>query len=78
MHTYVGQPVSTLFAKLGLPTAEQTIAGRKVYVWSTSNFVEGTNYGCKFRVNVDPQDVIVGGDRDGNNAGCSVFASRLQ
>jgi len=78
LHAYSGQPASALFSKLGLPTAEQTIAGRKVYIWTTSNFVEGTNYGCKLRVNVDPHDNIVGGDWDGNNGGCAVFASRLQ
>ena len=78
LHDYHGKPASALFSKLGLPTAEQTIAGHKVYIWTTSNFVEGTNYGCKVRVNVDAQDNIVGEDWDGNNGGCAVFASRLQ
>lgn len=77
LHGYSGKPASALFSKLGLPTAEQTIAGHKVYIWTTSNFVEGTNYGCKLRVNVDAQDNVVGGDWDGNNGGCAVFASRL-
>lgn len=33
---YKGKPIDSLVAKLGFPNAEQTIMGRKVYVWSTS------------------------------------------
>ena len=45
---------------------------------SLADRIEGANHGCKLRVNVDPQDIIVGGAWDGNNGGCAVFASRLQ
>jgi hypothetical protein len=31
-----------VIAKLGMPTSESMIAGKKVYVWITQNFVEGT------------------------------------
>jgi DNA-binding protein Fis len=31
-----------VIAKLGMPTSESRIAGKKVYVWITQNFVEGT------------------------------------
>ena len=36
MAGYRGQPVSALIDKLGIPTEERVIAGRKVYIWSTS------------------------------------------
>ena len=42
--TYTGQPANVLIAKLGFPSREDNIAGRKVYVWTTSNFIDGTNY----------------------------------
>jgi hypothetical protein len=32
----VGQPVDVAVQKLGMPTSEQTIMGRKVYVWSNT------------------------------------------
>jgi hypothetical protein len=32
---YVGQPVSSLVDRLGYPSGEQSIMGRKVYVWRT-------------------------------------------
>ncbi len=32
----VGQPIDHVVAKMGLPTSEQTIMGRKVYVWTNS------------------------------------------
>ena len=78
MTAYIGQPASVLFAKLGLPTSEQTIAGQKVYIWTTSNFIEGTNYACKLRAIVDSHDIITSFDGDGNQGGCAGFASRLQ
>lgn len=33
---YFGRPAEALISRLGLPDAEQTLAGRRVYVWSTS------------------------------------------
>jgi hypothetical protein len=58
MVPYQGQPVSLLIAKLGYPTDQQIIAGNKVYIWTTSNFVEGTNYACRIRAILNSQDII--------------------
>lgn len=33
---YAGRPIGDLIARLGMPSAEQSIMGQKVYVWSTS------------------------------------------
>lgn len=77
MNPMVGQPISVVTAKLGFPSDQRTIAGKKVYVWSTSNFVEGTNYKCEIRVIVDEHDMIIHWDSDGNLGGCERFASRL-
>jgi hypothetical protein len=78
MNEYIGQPASVLFNRLGLPISEQTVAGRKVYIWTRSNLVEGTNYGCKIRAIVDAQDIITSFDWEGNEGGCGVYASRLR
>jgi hypothetical protein len=77
MPQYVGQPASALFAKLGYPTAEQTVAGSKVYIWSTTSLVDGTSYECKIRAIVDSRDIITSWDGEGNQGGCGRYASRL-
>jgi hypothetical protein len=76
MGSLVGQPLDAAIAKLGVPTSESTIAGRKVYVWVTQNFVEGTAYRCQIRV-VMKGDVTGSFDWDGNNAGCLRYAAIL-
>ena len=35
MQPMIGRPASYIFAKLGLPDAEDVVAGRKFYVWGT-------------------------------------------
>ena len=30
-----GQPLSVVIAKIGLPTDERIVAGKKVYIWGT-------------------------------------------
>jgi hypothetical protein len=77
MTPYTGQPVSALFAKLGYPTAEQTLAGNKVYIWANTRFVEGTSYQCKIRAIVDSREIITSWDYEGNEGGCSQYAYRL-
>jgi hypothetical protein len=77
MNGAVGQPVSVVVAKLGFPTEDRVIAGQKVYIWSTSNFVEGSNYHCKIRAILDEHDMIASWDMDGNEAGCARYASKL-
>jgi hypothetical protein len=33
---YSGRPIEDLVARLGYPNAEQTVMGRKAYIWNTS------------------------------------------
>lgn len=54
------------------------VAGSKVYVWTTANLVDGTNYGCTIRAILDSQDVIVKWDFQGNEGGCENYASMLR
>src|SRR5262249_31735293 len=46
----IGQPLDAAIAKLGVPTEERTIAGRKVYIWFSGTFDEGTQLKCQIRV----------------------------
>jgi hypothetical protein len=77
MNSVVGQPVSAVIAKMGLPTEDRMIAGKKVYIWSTSNFVEGTNYKCQIRAVLDDKDIVTSWDYDGNEGGCGRFVTKL-
>jgi hypothetical protein len=77
MTAYVGQPVSVVINKLGFPTAEQTIAGVKVYVWRTYRLVEGSSRDCTIRAIVDAHDIITRWDLDGNQSGCMNYALML-
>jgi hypothetical protein len=76
-NSVVGKPVSAVIAKLGLPTEHRVIAGRKVYISSTSNFVEGTNCKCQIRAILDDKDIITSWDYDGNEGGCGSFITKL-
>lgn len=78
MPSYIGQPVNVLIARLGFPTAEQTVAGQKVYIWTTGRLIEGTTYDCKIRAIVGPQDLIISWDYEGNEGGCANYARRLR
>src|SRR3979490_2176961 len=75
--SYRGQPVSAIIDKLGIPSDERVIAGRKAYIWANSNFVEGTNYKCQIRAVIDDQNTIVSTDFEGNQGGCAGFAAKL-
>lgn len=77
MPTYVGQPASVLIDKLGYPTRQDNVAGRKVYIWSIANMVDGTNYGCTIRAIIDDQEVVINWDYQGNEGGCSHLAAKL-
>ena len=105
MQPMLGQPASQVFEKLGIPDAEDVVAGRKFYVWKTEDSGSillpqlntgsvYTGYGtstytytsyvpivyshaCKFRVFVDAKDLITTYDFEGNEGGCSTFASQL-
>ena len=74
---YMGQPVSALFGRLGYPTRQDQIAGRKVYIWATGGTTEGTSYSCTIRVFVDAQDIIVSQDESGSWHGCGGYVQAL-
>ena len=61
----VGQPLSAAITKLGVPTEERTIAGNKVYIWTTSTVFEGTQAQCTIRA-IMKGDVIGSFDWEGN------------
>src|SRR5262245_124316 len=73
----VGQPLDAAIAKLGLPTTEQTIAGRKVFVWFRDYVVEGTQRKCQIRV-IMSGNVIGSFDFDGNEGQCLHYAALLR
>jgi len=77
MASFAGHPVSAAIDKLGFPTEQAEIAGRKVYIWSSRNFVEGTSYQCKIRAILDDHEIITNWDYEGNEGGCMRFASKL-
>jgi hypothetical protein len=78
MGAYVGQPASVLIGRLGFPTRQDNVAGRKVYVWTAGQMVEGTSYACTIRAIVDDQDVINTWDYQGNEGGCRNYAAMLR
>jgi len=70
----VGQPLDAAIAKLGIPSSEAVIADKKVYIWSTRNVIEGTEYKCQIRA-IMSGDVIGSFDWEGSN--CGRYASKL-
>jgi hypothetical protein len=79
---YRGQPASALIAKLGIPTDEKTVAGRKLYVWAPTphlvvNQYGGGQYYCTIRAAVDANDIITSVDYEGNLGGCGDYMTRL-
>jgi len=73
-----GQPVSIVVAQLGLPN--EVVAGRgrrKVYIWSTNNFVDGTNCRCQFRATLDDKDIILFWHSDGSLGSCERLADKF-
>jgi hypothetical protein len=73
----IGQPLSAAIERLGFPTEERTIAGMKVYVWTTSTILEGTQSQCTIRA-IMKGDVIGSWDWEGNEGRCSGYAQSLQ
>jgi len=62
----IGQPASAIIAKPELPTDEKTIAGQKVYIWSTSHSIEGgARHFCRIKSSVDQNEIIKTYDWEG-------------
>ena len=92
--TTVGQPVSAVVDRLGMPTSETTIMGQKVYVWTEQ--VQDVDYApligasrltlipvatsgvCSIRVAVDEAGIVRRVDHQGDNAVCSNYARRMR
>jgi hypothetical protein len=73
----IGQPVSVVIDRLGVPTEERTIAGMKVYIWTTGTIWKGTEYKCTIRA-IMSGDVIRSFDWEGDEVRCSEYAQSLQ
>jgi hypothetical protein len=72
----IGQPLSAAIERLGVPTEERTIAGTKVYVWTTSSAVfRGNQSKCTIRA-IMKGDVVGFFDWE-DDAGCSQYAQML-
>lgn len=84
MPKYIGKPVENLVARLGMPNKEQTIMGRKVYVWSTSFGYIGISTGasttlaCTLQVTADDAGNVRRYDLSGNNGACEQFSNGLK
>lgn len=76
MNRLVGQPITAVIERLGVPTQEQMIAGQKVYTWFSGTFDEGTQLKCVIRVMMNG-DVVGRWDFEGNNGYCMRYARRL-
>jgi hypothetical protein len=73
----IGQPLSAAIGRLGIPTEERTIAGTKVYVWTTSMISQGTQSKCTIRA-IMKGDVIGSWDWEGTEDLCGGYAQSLQ
>jgi hypothetical protein len=74
---FVGQPANELMAKLGLPTRQDQIAGKKVCVRSKSGASDGTTYPCTIRATLGDKDIIENIDWSGNEDPCEDYAIKL-
>ncbi|WP_158813992.1 hypothetical protein [Methylocapsa sp. S129] len=76
-----GQPAQAVIKKLGEPNETSESAGERVYIWSTSDgsALAGDAVGlhCTVKVFVDKGDRVAHYDFNGNVAGCSHYAHRL-
>jgi hypothetical protein len=79
-----GQPAKDAIKKLGAPNDSQTIAGEKVYVWTSGNTktlvgdpASMIDFQCTVRVFVDKDENITHYDFKGNVGGCARYAHQL-
>ena len=49
MTSMEGRPINAVIEKLGFPDDERVIAGKKIYIWSTSRLEEGSSRTCRVR-----------------------------
>jgi hypothetical protein len=73
----VGQPIEAAIAKYGVPSDEKTVAGRKIYTWSSSQLSRGTEEKCELRA-VVTGNVISSFETSGNGLYCLQYEARLR
>jgi hypothetical protein len=75
---FVGQPVSAVAVKLGIPTEEHEIDGTRLYVWSSAaDRGESAQGNCTIRATVRG-DVIGSLDWEGTEGQCASYALMLK
>jgi hypothetical protein len=79
-----GQPLSVVIAKIGLPTDERTVAGKKVYIWGTpaqepakEPAKESREKKCQIQATMNG-DVIGSFGYEGDESLCERYAARLR
>jgi hypothetical protein len=74
-----GQPLSVVIAKIGVPSDERTVAGKKVYIWGPPEPLQkgSKEKGCQFRATMNG-DVIESFDYEGDEKLCQRYAERLR
>jgi hypothetical protein len=75
-----GQPLSVVIAKIGLPTDERTVAGKKVYIWGTpaqEPAKEPREKKCQIQATMNG-DVIESFAYEGDESLCERYAARLR
>src|SRR5450755_3742027 len=64
-----GQPLGVVIAKIGVPSDERTVAGKKVYIWGPPEPLQkgSKEKGCQFRATMNG-DVIESFDYQGDES----------
>jgi hypothetical protein len=75
---FVGQPVSAVTAKIGIPTEEHEVGGARLYVWSSAADRGESSQGvCTLRATVRG-DLIGSFDWEGTEGQCADYALMLK
>jgi hypothetical protein len=74
---FIGQPVSAVSTKLGIPTEEQEIGGARLYVWSSAEFRDNPKGKCTIRAIV--RGGVIGSlEWEGTEGQCANYALMLK
>jgi hypothetical protein len=73
---FVGEPVSAVTAKLGIPAEEQEIGGARLYIWSSAKFRDIPQGGCTIRAIVGGD--VIGSFVEGTEGECANYALMLK
>lgn len=84
---YIGKSIHVAIDALGYPIAERSIAGRKLYTWTTGTVMPnlvpatngalvmsgGTQLNCTLNLEVDKNEVVTRYSMDGQLGACADF-----